>query len=179
MRLIRHLLSILALPTVMAGVVPYLLVSSRPSPLMSIESGATGLARAALGAAFIAGGLVLACATIWHFATRGRGTLAPWDPPTRLVVTGMYRHVRNPMITGVLMLVIGEALLLRSAAVGWWAGAFFLVNAIYIPLLEEPGLERRFGEPYRAYRRAVPRWIPRPTPWTPPNAEDASSTDPY
>ncbi len=168
MKPLRHLLSILILPSTMAVGVPYLLVSARPLPAAWIGPGPAGVAQALLGVAVLCAGLALACTTIGQFATRGNGTLAPWDPPTRLVVAGVYRHVRNPMITGVILLISGEALLLRSAPLAWWAGGFFLINAVYIPLLEEPGLERRFGQPYRAYRRSVPRWIPRATPWTPP-----------
>jgi protein-S-isoprenylcysteine O-methyltransferase Ste14 len=169
MRPLRHLVSILVLPSTMAAVIPYLLVSSRPRATWA-GPGPAGLAQALLGGAVLCGGLALVCTTIGQFATRGNGTLAPWDPPTRMVVAGMYRHVRNPMITGVILLIAGEALLLRSASVARWAATFALVNAVYIPLLEEPGLERRFGEAYRVYRRHVPRWIPRATPWTQPDA---------
>jgi protein-S-isoprenylcysteine O-methyltransferase Ste14 len=170
MRPLRHLAAILVLPFTMAILIPCLLVSARPLPAGWMGVGPAGAAQLILGIAVTAAGLGLVCATIWHFATRGNGTLAPWDPPTRMVVSGMYRHVRNPMITGVVLVIAGEALLLRSPAVARWAAVFFLVNAVYIPLLEEPGLERRFGEPYRAYRRHVPRWIPRARPWTPPDA---------
>lgn len=166
MNLLRHLLSILALPTTVAVVVPYLLVSSprfgalrwtAPPPLAAVS--------AAAGVLTIGAGLALVFVTVRHFATVGRGTLAPWDPPARLVVAGVYRHVRNPMITGVGLVLLGEALALRSPAVLAWGGVFALLNATYIPLVEERGLERRFGESYREYRRHVPRWIPRATPW--------------
>ncbi|HEX2204566.1 MAG TPA: isoprenylcysteine carboxylmethyltransferase family protein [Longimicrobium sp.] len=109
--------------------------------------------------------MALVAVTVRHFATRGRGTLAPWDPPARLVVAGVYRHVRNPMITDVGLVLLGETLALRSPALLAWTLFFSALNATYIPLVEEPGLERRFGEPYRVYRRHVPRWIPRRTPW--------------
>ena len=69
------------------------------------------------------------------------------------------------MISGVLFNLLGEALLFGSPAIGLWFALFFLGNAIYIPLSEEPGLERRFGDAYRSYKAAVPRWIPRLTPW--------------
>ena len=95
----------------------------------------------------------------------GRGTLAPWDPTRRLVAEGPYRHVRNPMISGVLLMLVGEALLSRSGVLALWAGAFLLINHTYFLLSEEPGLERRFGDSYRVYRAHVPRWIPRPRPW--------------
>jgi protein-S-isoprenylcysteine O-methyltransferase Ste14 len=118
-----------------------------------------------LGLALLALGLTLMTITIRQFAREGKGTLAPWDPTQRLVVNGVYRHVRNPMITGVLCNLAGEALLLRAPAIGAWFALFLLVNAVYLPCFEEPGLEKRFGEDYRRYRAAVPRWIPRLRPW--------------
>ncbi len=102
------------------------------------------------------------------FVTIGKGTPAPWDPPERLVVRGPYRHVRNPMITSVLFMLLGEALVLQSWPIGWWGLFFFAANSIYFPLSEEKGLERRFGGDYLAYKANVPRWLPRPTPWRPP-----------
>jgi protein-S-isoprenylcysteine O-methyltransferase Ste14 len=110
-------------------------------------------------------GISLMRATITRFDDEGDGTLAPWDPTKTLVVSGPYRYVRNPMISGVVSNLLGEALLFRSPALACWGAAFFLVNAIYFPLAEEPGLERRFGDDYRRYKAAVPRWIPRLRPW--------------
>jgi protein-S-isoprenylcysteine O-methyltransferase Ste14 len=120
------------------------------------------------GVALIGLGLALWYRTVRLFARAGEGTLAPWDPTRRLVVLGPYRHVRNPMITGVLLVLGGEAGLFGSLGVLAWAGAFLLVNAVWFPLVEEPGLVRRFGEDYEAYRGNVPRWIPRVRPWSPP-----------
>ena len=81
------------------------------------------------------------------------------------MAVGPYRHVRNPMISGVALILAGEALLWRSGALALWLGVFFVINHTYFLLSEEPGLERRFGESYRAYRANVPRWIPRARPW--------------
>ena len=106
-------------------------------------------------------GAALFVSTVYLFATAGRGTLAPWDPPARLVVRGPYRFVRNPMITGVLLIIVAEALFFRSMPIAVWAAVFFVINAIYLPLFEEPGLERRFGDDYRQYKRDVPRLLPR------------------
>ena len=117
------------------------------------------------GVALVALGLTLVARTIALFATVGRGTLAPWSPPERLVVRGIYRHVRNPMISGVLCLLCGEALSLGSKPLAGWFVTFFLINLVYIPLLEEPGLEERFGRPYRVYKQNVPRWLPKLKPW--------------
>jgi protein-S-isoprenylcysteine O-methyltransferase Ste14 len=97
----------------------------------------------------------------------GKGTLAPWDPTSRLVVSGPYRYVRNPMISGVLAVILGEAALFGSLPLLVWFGVVFAVNAVYFPLVEEPGLRRRFGEEYDAYRANVPRWLPRLRAWEP------------
>jgi protein-S-isoprenylcysteine O-methyltransferase Ste14 len=120
-----------------------------------------------VGICLIAAGLVLMYRTITLFATAGRGTLAPWDPTERLVVLGPYRYVRNPMISGVLAILVGEAALFGSVPLLAWFVLFFAVNAIWMPLVEEPGLERRFGAGYLEYKRNVPRWLPRLSPWEP------------
>jgi protein-S-isoprenylcysteine O-methyltransferase Ste14 len=130
--------------------------------------GALGAVPVLVGLALIAAGLTLMYRTIALFARRGEGTLAPWDPTRKLVVEGPYRHVRNPMITGVLLVLLGETALFGSPWLLVWAALFLAVNAVWFPLIEEPGLERRFGSDYDEYRRSVPRWIPRRRPWTPP-----------
>jgi protein-S-isoprenylcysteine O-methyltransferase Ste14 len=117
------------------------------------------------GGLLIALGLVLVVWTVRLFATVGEGTLAPWDPTSALVVRGPYRHVRNPMISGVGFVLAGEALACLSAPLAFWLAAFATVNGIYMPLVEEPGLRRRFGEAYDVYRANVPRWIPRLRAW--------------
>lgn len=122
----------------------------------------------------MAAGLVLVGVTVWQFGKVGRGTLAPWDPTRRLVVTGVYRHVRNPMISGVFLVLLGEGLAFGSVGVLLWAVGFFALNATYIPLVEERGLERRFGDQYVEYRRHVPRWVPRTTSWEPIRARSSA-----
>ncbi len=112
-----------------------------------------------------AAGLLLAASTMRNFARLGKGTPAPWDPTTRLIVHGPYRHVRNPMISGMFLILAAEALGLQSWPVGVWLGLFVLANAVYMPLSEEKGLEKRFGDDYRRYKANVPRWLPRLTPW--------------
>jgi protein-S-isoprenylcysteine O-methyltransferase Ste14 len=120
-----------------------------------------------LGCALVALGLLLMIRTVALFATVGEGTLAPWDPTSRLVVRGPYRHVRNPMISGVMCVLLGEAVVLGSLPLLIWFGVFVLVNAIWMPLVEEPGLVRRFGADYETYRAHVRRWVPSPRPWDP------------
>jgi len=110
-------------------------------------------------------GFFLAGWTVTLFIKFGQGTPAPWDPPEKLVVRGPYRYVRNPMITSVLLMLIAEALLIQSWPIFFWMVFFYLANVIYFPLFEEKSLEKRFGEEYRIYKKHVPRWIPRLTPW--------------
>lgn len=163
--ILRHLLSILLLPFVVTVVVPrWLLGMNAATPGWGGAPAVDGLSRAA-GAVVFAIGFGLFAWCVWLFARVGQGTLAPWDPTQRLVAVGPYRHVRNPMIGGVLLMLIGEALLWRSGALALWAGTFLLINHTYFLLSEEPGMERRFGESYRVYRSHVPRWIPRMNPW--------------
>ena len=113
-------------------------------------------------------GLAPAIRTCQLFATVGKGTPAPWDPPQKLVVQGPYRYLRNPMITSVLLLRAAEVLFLGSRALAGWLLVVFLANAVYFPLVEEKALERRFGDQYRLYKANVPRWIPRIRPWRQP-----------
>jgi protein-S-isoprenylcysteine O-methyltransferase Ste14 len=129
-----------------------------------------GIAALAAGVLVGVAGLGLFAASLRRFATDGRGTLAPWDPPRRLVLRGPYRYVRNPMIAGVMFILAAIAFVLRSRPHGAWALTFAVINATYIPLLEEPLLEARFGDEYREYCRHVRRFIPRLTPWSPPGA---------
>ncbi len=113
-------------------------------------------------------GLVLSGWSVLLFARVGQGTAAPWDPPRRFVVLGPYRHVRNPMISGVMFLLVAEALALRSWPLAVWCLLFAVGNAVYIPFREERTLAKRYGHDYALYKENVPRWLPRPTPWSPP-----------
>jgi protein-S-isoprenylcysteine O-methyltransferase Ste14 len=125
----------------------------------------------AYGLIFFAGmvllliGTALLVITVYLFCDLGEGTLAPWDPPQKLVVAGPYRYVRNPMIAGVLTVLAGESIVTGSFLIALLAVFFLGLNHVYFILSEEPGLVKRFGEPYKTYRRNVPRWIPKPTPW--------------
>jgi protein-S-isoprenylcysteine O-methyltransferase Ste14 len=115
----------------------------------------------AIGGLLILAGLPMLLWTICDFGRIGQGSLAPWNPPQKLVVRGPYRHVRNPMISAVMAILLGQALLLNSLCHLAWAALFSLGNTLYIPRSEEPGLERRFGADYRRYKQNVPRWLPR------------------
>ena len=100
----------------------------------------------------------------WLFA-RHHGSLAPWNPPTEMVITGPYRHCRNPMISGVYAMLLGETLAFTSLPIGAWALTFIVGMSSHIFFQEEPGLRQRFGEAYLRYCQNVPRWIPRLAPW--------------
>jgi len=164
----RQLRAIGPLPGVGAVLIPAALLYLTGGPNVGFGLSLPAAPLPALpGAALICQGLLLMYRTISLFAWIGRGTLAPWDPTQRLVVVGPYRHVRNPMISGVLSILLGEGLLLGSSAILIWFLAFFSVNATFIPLFEEPDLARRFGDEYAIYKRNVPRWVPRLRPWTP------------
>lgn len=160
----------IAIPTTVTVLVPGLLLLFEGSVQLGWELPAGWrVLLVAVGTLLVAAGLTLVVRTVRLFATEGRGTLAPWDPPQRIVVRGPYRYVRNPMISGVMAILLGESALLGSLSVVLWFVVFVLINATYIPLYEEKGLIRRFGDDYLGYCRAVPRWIPRPTPWQPSN----------
>jgi protein-S-isoprenylcysteine O-methyltransferase Ste14 len=116
----------------------------------------------ALGA--IVAGTVLLGACIWQVGHTGRGTLSPLDPPTTLVVRGLYRYVRNPMYLSVTAIVLGEVLLTGSTTLWlYWLIWFVAVN-VFVRAYEEPTLRRRFGSSYLEYTRRVGRWLPRVRP---------------
>ena len=110
-------------------------------------------------------GIALSAWSVALFMKSGEGTPAPWEPPKKLVIRGPYRYVRNPMITGALLMLSAEAMLFHSWPIAIWMMIFFVGNSVYFPLSEEKGLEKRFGDDYRVYKAHVPRWIPRPRAW--------------
>ena len=166
MELWRHLRAIVLLPAMVLVVSPLvILYFTEDIHIGWGQDAPLSVLPVALGAALMLAGLAFVGWTVAMFQSRGEGTLAPWDPTRRLVVVGMYRYVRNPMISGVLCVLLGEAALLGSLAILIWFVLFFLLNAIYIPMSEERGLEQRFGDEYQRYKEHVPRWLPRLTPW--------------
>lgn len=159
--------AILILPFNAAVLIPAgLLWLTRPVSLLPSD-----LYRLLSALVFFAFGLLLFVSTVRLFVRIGKGSLAPWDPPKRFVVAGPYRYVRHPMIIGVSLTLLAETLFFGSWALAAWTALFLAINAVYLPLKEEPDLVRRFGDDYRDYMRHVPRWIPRLTPWlsTPTN----------
>lgn len=119
------------------------------------------------GAAFAAVGLAVVVHAFVSFVVDGRGTPTPAAPTDRLVVTGAYRHVRNPMYVATAAIIVGEGLALARPILFVAAGAYVATLALATRRWEEPTLTRRFGAPYTAYRAAVPGWWPRLRPWSP------------
>ena len=127
-----------------------------------------------LGWIIVAVGAFIGVPCVLAFAWRGLGTPAPFDPPRRLVISGPYRWVRNPMYVGMGIAMLGEALVYphaRRVLLSEMLIAFTLVS-ILIVVNEEPALRRTFGADYDEYCRNVRRWIPRLTPWYAPTHLD-------
>jgi protein-S-isoprenylcysteine O-methyltransferase Ste14 len=122
-----------------------------------------------IGMTILATGVLIMVTCIRMFTSIGKGTLAPWAPTQKLVIVGIYGYMRNPMITGVLLGLLGESIVFSNYAIVLWFLIFFAGNHIYFVKSEEPGLVARFGEEFELYQENVPRWLPRRTPWSPPN----------
>ncbi len=120
-----------------------------------------------LGGMMIAGGLPILLDSFARFAIQGLGTPAPIAPPQRLVVTGLYRWVRNPMYVAVSLLIFGQGLLFGSARLLQYGLIVWLAFFAFVVLYEEPALSRKFGKEYEEYCVQVPRWIPRLKPLDP------------
>jgi protein-S-isoprenylcysteine O-methyltransferase Ste14 len=155
----RVALAILPLPFVAVVLIPAVILLSGGSDWRL--DGAARFLLIVIGAAALGLGLGLFIATVRLFAALGRGTLAPWDPPRRLVVAGPYRRLRHPMIAAVALSLAGLALIARSTGIAIELAVFIAANALYLPLVEEPALVRRFGDDYLRYMEQVPRWLPR------------------
>lgn len=146
-------------PGVVAGLVPWLLTDTYRMPLSSVPG-------------FVPVGWILvlgAAAVLLHafarFALEGLGTPAPVAPTEKLVVGGIYRHVRNPMYVAVLSIILGQALIFSSWPVVIYGVIAAATMVSFVKVYEEPTLAQRYGGEYEAYRRAVPGWLPRLTPW--------------
>jgi protein-S-isoprenylcysteine O-methyltransferase Ste14 len=165
----RHLISFLLFPATMTLVIPALIVL--PAGVRGPELGAAPtVGLVTVGCLLIAAGLGMLIWTVVLFDRVGKGTLGlgpVMGEPVHLVVRGPYRHVRNPMITGVLCILLGEAAVTASGALLAWFAIFLAFQVTVIPFWEEPHLVGRYGDEYVEYRRNVPRWIPRISAWDP------------
>ncbi len=140
--MLRHLLSILLLPfLVVVGVPIWLLTAFAATDSRWGDGSLIVWLSRSIGVVVIILGLALFSWCVSLFARVGQGTLAPWDPTRNLVAIGPYRFVRNPMISGIALMLLGQALLWGSWAVGIWLCVFMCFNHIYFVLVEEPGLE--------------------------------------
>lgn len=159
--LLGSLVFFVVAPGTILGLVPWWITSWQMKPaFLGTES--TRVA----GVAMIILGLVPLLSSFLRFAWDGLGTPAPIAPPKHLVVTGFYRHVRNPIYVALVMVLLGEALFFADGRVAEWAVAFWLFVFAAVLIYEEPTLRQLFGEEYRTYCENVPRWIPRLTAYT-------------
>jgi len=159
------LLFFMIAPGTVAGLVPYSITRWQMGPpFRSVEMTRW------LGAVLIVVGLMPLIASFARFAWDGLGTPAPVAPPSRLVVTGFYRRVRNPMYVALLVVLSGEALFFADIRVFYWALIFWAACHLFVLGYEEPTLKRKFGAEYQTYRDHVPRWLPRMTPWNVPSS---------
>ena len=155
---LRWLSAILLLPVNVTAVVPLLLFELDPSQSSNLAKG-TSLFVGLLG-------LSLSLSSVRLFAKKGGGgTPAPWDPINQLIVSGPYRHVRNPMLIGVIIILFCESAFFHSLPLLVYACVFVVANVLYFPLSEEPALMKRYGDEYQKYLNNVPRWIPTIKPY--------------
>jgi len=148
-------------PGTVVGVIPWLITGwTLPN------SGGLWRVAQVVGGALIAAGLVPLLHAFTEFAKAG-GTPAPVAPTEHLVVTGFNRYVRNPMYVGLVLVILGQALVFRSLGLLGYAAAVWVITASFVRGYEQPTLARQYGAEYETYRRNVPAWLPRLHPWRP------------
>jgi protein-S-isoprenylcysteine O-methyltransferase Ste14 len=151
---------LLLAPGVVAGCVPWWISHGQMrTPLLGIS-----IFRV-LGILLIVAGVPTVLDSFARFAIQGLGTPAPVFPTKHLVVTGLYRHVRNPMYVGVIAIIAGQGLLFGSLRVLAYGALVWLAFYLFVRGYEEPKLTKTFGEEYREFCRNVPGWLPRFTAW--------------
>ena len=154
---LKTLIFTIIVPGTVAILIPYLLLSSNAQHWFPVEFGVVRF----VGPVPMLAGILIYLWCAWDFTFTGRGTPAPIDPPKELVVKGLYRHVRNPMYVGVLLILLGEALLFESLIVLLYALLLLSTAHLFVVFYEEPTLVRMFGASYARYRQSVRRWLPR------------------
>jgi len=153
-------------PGVVAGWIPYALSRwHMEPPFLGFRAGR------GIGVTLVVVGFAVLVDSFARFALEGEGTPAPVAPTETLVVSGLYRHVRNPMYLAVVAAILGQALLFASVSLFRYAGVVWGLFHLFMLAYEEPTLRRRFGDSYRVYQRGVGRWWPRLSPWE-PGAQD-------
>jgi len=158
-------------PGTVAGLVPWLITRWHPAMTWWLPLRVLGWLLVAAGAAVIVPAFV-------RFVVEGLGTPAPVAAPSRLVVGGVYRYVRNPMYVAIVSAVSGQALIFGSVGLIWYDLLVAAAMVAFVLVYEEPTLRRQFGADYETYRRNVPGWLPRLHPWAGPasNTADAAGT---
>lgn len=154
---LKTLLFTILVPGTVTVLIPYLLLSSGIQQWFPVKFGVVRF----LGPVPMLMGILIYLRCAWDFTFTGRGTPAPIDPPKELVVKGLYRYVRNPMYVGVLLILLGEALLFESVVVLLYALLLLSASHLFVIFYEEPTLARMFGASYERYRQSVRRWLPR------------------
>ena len=154
MLLARSIFFTFLFPGTIAVLIPYLIMRPQENSAPPSLFRYFGLPLIVVGASGL-----LWC--IWQFFSEGKGTLAPVDPPKKVVVRGLYRVVRNPMYVSVASILLGEAILFESLGILAEAALFILITHLFVVLYEEPHLKSQFGADYDLYRKNVGRWFPR------------------
>jgi protein-S-isoprenylcysteine O-methyltransferase Ste14 len=147
-------------PCVFAGVIPWWMTGWRIQPAFLGQEWLR-----VIGVLLIASGVPGLVDPFVRFAVQGLGTPAPIAPPQHLVVTGLYRYVRNPMYVSVLAVVFGQALLFGDERLFVYGALFWLACHLFVVAYEEPTLARTFKDEFERYRANVPRWLPRWSSW--------------
>jgi protein-S-isoprenylcysteine O-methyltransferase Ste14 len=149
-------------PGTVAGLAPWWLTRWRPGAAFGHWTPAR-----LLGILVLLAGTAVLVHAFARFVVEGLGTPAPIAPPAHLVVSGLYRYLRNPMYVAVIATILGQALVLWRPVLLGYAALVTVAMVAFVLGYEQPALTRKFGDEYTTYRRAVPGWRPRLTPWRP------------
>jgi protein-S-isoprenylcysteine O-methyltransferase Ste14 len=160
MSILGSVLFFVAAPVVVAGLVPWWIMRWEFQPaFLGFE------VTRVIGVMLIIAGVPGLVDSFARFALQGLGTPAPIAPTQNLVVTGLYRYVRNPIYIALVSVTVGQALLFGDGRLLWYGAVVWLAFHLFVVLYEEPTLRLKFGTEYETFRANVPRWMPRLTPW--------------
>jgi protein-S-isoprenylcysteine O-methyltransferase Ste14 len=161
--ILGSLLFFIVAPGTVAGVIPWWISNWKVQPMPP-----GFLLVQLLGVLILGTGMLFLLESFARFALQGIGTPAPILPTRHLVVTGLYRYVRNPMYVAVVAVILGQSMILGNLELVLYAGLVWLVSHLFVVVYEEPTLRRTFGDEYAEFCANVPRWIPRLRPWEGP-----------
>ena len=160
MSILGSVLFFVAAPVVLGGLVPWWITRWEFQPaFLGFE------VTRVIGVMLIIAGIPGIVDSFARFALQGLGTPAPIAPPQKLVVTGLYRYVRNPIYIALVSVTMGQGLLFGDGRLLWYGAVMWLAFHLFVVVYEEPALQLTFGREYETFRANVPRWIPRLTPW--------------